>query len=296
MSSARVGPPTVPARRWGRVFLALVTVAGFIALTISALYVPSGQALDQFTFEVIASHSHLGALTQWFRVESSALTILVIGTVMAMGVAAIRHRLALAVRVGVLILGANASSQILKNWLLRRPYLGVGYDLPNSFPSGHATALLSLAFALTIVTAQRFRALVATVLAVVAALGSLVIVASGWHRPSDLLGALAVVLVWSLVLCPQEVPQRNKHAWETSTVVLSVAVLILAGALGWVAAQAVSQVTQALIAGSTYGQVAAQHPLLVTATSVVVPVVLVAIYLLCIQTVAALQSGWRGRS
>ena len=296
MSSARVGPPAVPARRWARVFLALTAVGAFIALTIAALYRPAGQAVDQFTFEVIASHTRVGALAQWFEVERHALVVLIVGTLLAMAVAAARHRFALAARVGVLVVGANVSTQILKNWLLRRPYLGVGYDLPNSFPSGHATALLSLAFALTIVTAQRFRALTATVLAVVAAIGSLVIVASGWHRPSDLLGALAVVMVWALVLCPQEVPQRGHDVWGTLTLAVSAAALVVVGALAWAAAGAMSQVVKATLGGATYSQLAGAHPTLVTATSVVVPVSLVAVYLLCLQTVAALQSGRRGRS
>lgn len=295
MSSARVGPPAVPARRWGRVFLALATLSAFIVLTIGALYQPRGQALDQFAFEVIAGFTQAGAWLQWLGLARHALVALVVGTLVAMAIAAWRRRFALAARVGVLVLGANLTSQLLKNWLLRRPYLGVGFDLPNSFPSGHATALLSLAFALTIVTSQRFRALVATVLAVVAAAGSLLIMASGWHRPSDLLGALAVVMVWSLVLCPQESPARSSDRWEAITLLLAGSLIIVAAALIWVGAGALSQVASALVVGQSFQQVAAQHTTLVNVTSVVVPVLLTAIYLLCLQTVAALQSGWRRR-
>ncbi|MDO5722022.1 MAG: phosphatase PAP2 family protein [Actinomycetaceae bacterium] len=295
MSSAPSTPPAVPARRWVRIFLALANLGAFIALALMSLYRAFGQTLDQFAFDVIASHTRIAALTDWVGVERHSMLVLVAGTLVAMAVAAARKRFALAARVGVMVVGANITTQILKNWVLHRPYLGVGYDLPNSFPSGHGTVLLSLAFAFTVVTTQRHRSWVAVVLALVAALGSILIVASGWHRPSDLLGSLMVVMVWVLTLCPQEVPTRPRDNWQTFSLSISAAVVLLLAALAWGALPSLDMVSVSYLQGNSYPAVAGRYPRLVTATAVIVPIFLTAIYLLCLQIVATLQSGWRGR-
>lgn len=218
-------------RRHVRVFLALVCLAALIGLASCALYTRRGQAFDQLGLDLALGTRISTFLTESLTQGPHTVAVLAAGSATAILVAMVRRRFALAARVAVLIVGANASTQILKMWLLDRPYQGVGYELANSFPSGHATVILSLAFALTIVAPQAARSLVGLIMGVVAALAGMVIVAAGWHRPADLVGALLVVMIWSLILSPQEEPQLRTDRLNSVTLTLAIVILILAAAV-----------------------------------------------------------------
>ena len=106
----------------------------------------------------------------------------------------VRRRGDLAVAAAVMVAGANASTQLLKTHLTR-PELD-GFPMPNSFPSGHTTAATSVAFALVLVLPAAFRGLVALIGAAYAAVIGVATVWAEWHRPSDTIAALLVVLAW----------------------------------------------------------------------------------------------------
>lgn len=93
---------------------------------------------------------------------------------------------------GVAIIGVSTVlAQILKHGLLDRPALASIGD--NTFPSGHMTAFAAVTFALLLVVPARIR----TVVALVGALGLSVVgtllLRFGWHRPSDVFGAILLV-------------------------------------------------------------------------------------------------------
>src|SRR6185369_7860181 len=102
------------------------------------------------------------------------------------------------------VVGANLITQVLKIALehSRQPTSGGGSSsywadlLPtsNAFPSGHTTAAAAVAVALALVVPARHAlaaAIVGTLLVATVA-GSVVV--SGWHYPSDALGAILIAL------------------------------------------------------------------------------------------------------
>ena len=99
----------------------------------------------------------------------------------------------------VLVIGANLTTQVLKAVLAHpryQPILGYSQIGSTSFPSGHATAALSIALALALVAPRSWRPLAALAGAVFAlAVGCSVLVLNR-HFPSDVLGGWLVAGAW----------------------------------------------------------------------------------------------------
>jgi membrane-associated phospholipid phosphatase len=102
-----------------------------------------------------------------------------------------RHALAVILLVG----GANLTSQVLKVLLTHErhhEFLGKAQLAAKSFPSGHATASMALAFAAVLVAPAAWR----SVVALGGALFSLAVTESimllAWHFPSDIAGGYLV--------------------------------------------------------------------------------------------------------
>ncbi|WP_454118348.1 phosphatase PAP2 family protein [Microbacterium lacticum] len=106
-----------------------------------------------------------------------------------------RKSLATVVALGV-VAAANLTSQLLKHQLLSRPDNGATGTWHNSFPSGHTTVFVSGVFALFLVCAPRVRPYVATLGALASVVVGALLVASGWHRPSDVVGGVLVVAIY----------------------------------------------------------------------------------------------------
>lgn len=108
-----------------------------------------------------------------------------------------RRRAALAAL--VLVAGANLTTQLLKAALAHPRYesiLGYRQIGPTSFPSGHATAALSIALAFVLTAPRSRRPLTALVGAIFAvAVGCSVLVLNR-HFPSDVLGGWLVAGAW----------------------------------------------------------------------------------------------------
>src|SRR5215218_4414504 len=133
--------------------------------------------------------------------------ILLIGfTIIA--VALLRRAPRRAVAVTALLAGSAATTQALKPLLAKARFDGqvVGFDhIINpvigapAFPSGHATAAMSLALATVIVAPRAWRPLVAAGGALFALAVGFSLVALGWHYPSDIVGGYLVATAWCLV-------------------------------------------------------------------------------------------------
>src|SRR6185503_11420074 len=78
--------------------------------------------------------------------------------------------------------------------LVTRPDLGLG---PNSLPSGHTTVALSIALAAVIVVPSAWRPTIAMGVCAVATLVGVATVLGRWHRPSDVVAATFVCVVWA---------------------------------------------------------------------------------------------------
>ncbi len=119
------------------------------------------------------------------------------------GLALVRRRFWVAAAIAAIVLGANETTQLLKPLLAepRAAWLlgGKAPVNPVSWPSGHATAAMSLALCLVLASPARLRPLVAALGAVFAVAVSYSFLALEWHYPSDVLGGFLVAAVWTLV-------------------------------------------------------------------------------------------------
>ena len=128
--------------------------------------------------------------------EIVSVPALAIVVVAAMSIAVLRRRWMLALQIAVLVIGANLTTQGLKYLVLDRPDLGVTYVLSNALPSGHTTAAASVAVAAVLVVPPRARPYTAVIGGAYAALTGVSTLVGQWHRPSDVVAALLVVLAW----------------------------------------------------------------------------------------------------
>ena len=100
----------------------------------------------------------------------------------------------------ITMLGAGVTTQQLKPLLaFQRDFPPMHFMGPVAYPSGHTTAVMSLALALIIVSPARLRPLAAAAggLLTVATVFSLLVLGS--HYPSDIVGGLLVATTWASV-------------------------------------------------------------------------------------------------
>ncbi len=104
-----------------------------------------------------------------------------------------------AVAVPIVLLGASLTTQILKP-LLADPRVcdcwADGRVAAASWPSGHATASMSLALCAVLVTPARWRPTAAMAGALLAIAVSYALLSLGWHYPSDVLAGYLVAALW----------------------------------------------------------------------------------------------------
>ena len=119
----------------------------------------------------------------------------------SMLIAALRRRWLQAAQVALLVAGANLTTQVLKTVVFTRPFLDVGSPHGNALPSGHTTVAASSAAAVVFVVPRRARPLAAVLGAVYTVLTGVATMVGQWHRPSDVVAAVLVVLAWSGLAC-----------------------------------------------------------------------------------------------
>jgi membrane-associated phospholipid phosphatase len=115
-------------------------------------------------------------------------------------VALARGRPRVALAVAVLIVDANLTTQVLKP-LLASPRTAASLPIaPASWPSGHATAAMSLALSALIAAPSRLRPHVAALGAGFAVAVSYSFLTLDWHYPSDVFGGYLVAATWGLLV------------------------------------------------------------------------------------------------
>jgi len=115
-------------------------------------------------------------------------------------VALVRRRPPVAALLAGILLAANETTQLLKP-LLAAPR-DVVYWNPigtASWPSGHATAAMSLALCAVIAAPARRRPMVGAAMAAFAIAVSYSFLELGWHYPSDVFGGFLVAATWTLL-------------------------------------------------------------------------------------------------
>jgi membrane-associated phospholipid phosphatase len=114
-----------------------------------------------------------------------------------------RRRPRVALALAAALLGANVTTHLLKP-LLAQPRLapeitGIPQIQTGSWPSGHATAAMSLALCSVIAAPTRLRPWVAALGAAFAVAVSFSFLTLDWHFPSDVLGGFLVAATWTLL-------------------------------------------------------------------------------------------------
>ena len=96
---------------------------------------------------------------------------------------------------------AVTSTYLLKHYLIMKPDLGVQEALSNSAPSGHTTFAAAAGAALFLAAPRFLRPTVALCAALATCLTGASTIINGWHRPADVVTAILVTAIWTVVLC-----------------------------------------------------------------------------------------------
>lgn len=120
-----------------------------------------------------------------------------------------------AVGLAVLLAGSNVTTQLLKPALDEpRGTLGGWLIGAEAFPSGHATASMSLALAAVLVAPRRWRPLVAAGGALFAISVGFAIVALDWHFPSDVAGGYLMAGAWCFAVTAALALAERRRPWQ----------------------------------------------------------------------------------
>jgi membrane-associated phospholipid phosphatase len=184
--------------------LSAATCAALVALTYYlAVRTTRGRLLDGASLRgAVDARSGVTDAVERLLDTVSVLSLLAAALTLAViGLARLRRELALAAV--VLVVGANATTQVLKRFVLERPDVGLEESTPstlNSLPSGHSTVAFSVAVALVLVLPVRLRPVAAGAGVGYATLTALATLTAGWHRPSDSVAAFLVVACWAALV------------------------------------------------------------------------------------------------
>jgi membrane-associated phospholipid phosphatase len=176
---------------------AVIAVATLAAIVRIALQSTRGQHWDNSAMKTVVAgrDAQLRVLSVLGYVSIGAIAVV---AAVCLAVALARGRASLAVGALVVIAGANATTQILKHNIFTRPDLGFG--TLNSLPSGHTTVVASSVGAALLVAPSVFRPAVALGGGFAVTLTGASTIVAGWHRPGDVIAALAVSLGWTSVV------------------------------------------------------------------------------------------------
>jgi len=222
-------PARTSRRRVGAV--AATCAVALIALTWFVLRTPTGQRWDLQALVDVATCRSLssGTLVLLGRVPIAVMAGL---AVVVMLHALVRRELRVAAGSAILVLGANLTTQLLKHEVLHRSDAGLG--TLNSLPSGHTTMAASLAAAAVVAAPVRVRHVAAGVGAAAVTVTGCTTLLGWWHRPSDVIAAVLVVVLWSAavgaVLGARPAARRQDVVFSVGGALVSVAAMIGSGA------------------------------------------------------------------
>jgi membrane-associated phospholipid phosphatase len=175
-------------------FVGLLAAAGVVACYRVFVGTSLGQLVDTAAMRGADVHHPRVVEVLNRTLNGTTLASLVLVCLAAAAIGAVRRRLDLAIGAALLVIGANLTSQLLKTHLHRANL--DDFPAPNSFPSGHTTAAASVAFALILALPHAIRGMVALIGATYVTVIAVATVWAAWHRPSDTVAGLLIVLAW----------------------------------------------------------------------------------------------------
>ncbi|MEO6122686.1 MAG: phosphatase PAP2 family protein [Ilumatobacteraceae bacterium] len=228
--------------------VALLSFAGVAIIYLVAVRTRVGQRIDDVAFNrrSVVTAATTQATDRLLGTVSVASLFVVGGAIVLVGVA--RRRVVLAIGCGFAMSAAVLTTEALKLSVLGRPQFGVIGVSGNSYPSGHATIGMVLSLGLVMVAPLRLRRMALFAAAVGSAAFGTAVLSSGWHRPSDTIGAYLVSLGWfatmSVVVIQYEHRRGAARPLEpnppTSRPLLAVAATLAFGLLMFVLWRSVS--------------------------------------------------------
>lgn len=251
--------------------LAAAAAAATCLLFLAAVHTTEGQRLDDAARGDLSLSAAPRAFAATQRlldtISVSSLALFGLGI---MGIALLRRSPALALGAGVVVLGANLTTQAIKAHFDRPDLVGGGLATDGGFPSGHVTVAMSLAMGLVLVAPASFR-WTATLIGCAYATGvGIAVIALDWHRPSEVVGAYLVSVAWTAavasIIVGVDRPEPPDGRGERATARLGGAIaavlgLAFAGVVGVTAARRLDVVRivddrTAFAAGATVAAVA----------------------------------------
>lgn len=189
--------------RWFRIVTVTASAFFVFLLAWGSLRTQFGQSLDTVAMYGFAAFVPFKSAASTLLRGVASVPALVVFALAIVATGLWRRRFALVLRVGILLVGANVTTQLLKV-ALSRPDLGVGHDLANSYPSGHVTLVTSVALALVAVAAGRWKRVAAVIAWLAVSLVSVAVMGLGWHRPSDVIAGILVAAAFAFLVLPSE--------------------------------------------------------------------------------------------
>ncbi|MFD7308115.1 phosphatase PAP2 family protein [Promicromonospora sp. NPDC059942] len=123
---------------------------------------------------------------------------LVTGFLAVCGVGLARRRWGATALAAAVILGSNLTTQVIKDGVFYRTGLVGEWNRDiNTLPSGHVTVVAAAWAALLLVAPRRWRPATALAGAILTCAMGLATIADRWHRPSDVVAAVLVVVLWT---------------------------------------------------------------------------------------------------
>lgn len=124
------------------------------------------------------------------------------GFLLVCGIGLLRRRWAATGLSALVIVGSNLTTQVIKDGVFHRTGLVGEWNRDiNTLPSGHVTVVAAAWAALLLVTPRSLRPVTALAGAVATGAMCLATIADRWHRPSDVVAAVLVVVAWTALVC-----------------------------------------------------------------------------------------------
>ncbi|MBS5750307.1 phosphatase PAP2 family protein [Actinomyces sp. oral taxon 181] len=224
--AARTAPRTVAPGYRPRLMRRLFAAGGCALFSIlvawAAVFTVTGQAIDTLSMEAAMRWAEsLGAVGSTVtHIISVPAMVAVAGLIVL--IAWLRRRPTLAGRALGMIVAANTTTQVAK-LLIDRPDFHMSAAILNSLPSGHTTVAMSLALALVMIAPEWFRGPAAWIGYIWTSLVGISVMVFGWHRPADVLVAMAICGFWALILCPLETRVRHGVPAQKTMAVIAMA-------------------------------------------------------------------------
>jgi membrane-associated phospholipid phosphatase len=196
---------TSPSRPWGAVGVAAVALALAAAVYWVAVWTSWGQIVDQYVLDAVRRSSAVAhvpypvtvAVVTDVRVWFAAAVLVIVGSSLPAVTGRVRWGRSIATTATLLIfpLLIAVIARVLRDVVLIRPQLHDWIlETSNSAPSGHAAAVTSCVVVLVVAAPKWLRPFVIALGGTWASVITFGLIADGWHRPSDIVISVLIVI------------------------------------------------------------------------------------------------------